>query len=336
MTHVADDSGFPALFAHLNRADWGVSVLSGQRDGKRRYLFESGEERTMGAGTLDLMRKIEQPSSDQRATYARLVALLAKRERRTEPPKAPGATAVVKQLERFHKKYANGFFGKEWKSDKTSMHARQARGALVEKAQELFSKEALTKLEAEGSFGAVWEQVVTSLAGSGLISVQLKAATHADQQRALSGATLELLYGSEAYEQRFDRWVAVFESSFHEAPSWETATALPALVTPLEHIPVDPPAFRKQLKALSRYSSFGARPVGSAYVRCLTMAQALANMLAERGEVPRDLLDVHDFIRVTQTAPTKAETAAAAAAAPRRAKASNGDSDGADFADDSE
>jgi hypothetical protein len=50
------------------------------------------------------------------------------------------------------------------------------------------------------------------------------------------------------------------------------------------------------------------------------MAQALANMLAQRGEVPRDLLDVHDFVRVTQSAPTKAETAAAAAAAPRKSK----------------
>jgi hypothetical protein len=331
MSHVADDSGFPALFAHINRADWGVSVLSGQRDGKRRYLFESGEERTMGAGALDLMRKIEQPSSDQRATYARLVALLAKREKRAEPPKAPGATAVVKQLERFHKKYANGFFGKEWKSDKTSMHARQARGALVEKAQEQLSKEALDKLQLAEKFEAVWNQVVASLNESGLLATALRLATKADEQRALSNATVDLLHGSESYEPRFDRWVSVYETVFHEPPSWETATALPALVTPLEHIPVDPPSFRKQLKALSRYSSFGARPVGSVYTRCLTMAQALANMLAERGEVPRDLLDVHDFIRVTQSAPAKGEVTAA----PRKSRASSksesdSDSDGSD------
>jgi hypothetical protein len=319
MSHVADDSGFPALFAHLNRADWGVSVLSGQRDGKRRYLFESGEERTMGAGALDLMRKVEQPSSDQRATYARLVALLAKREKRADPPKAPGATAVVKQLERFHKKYANGFFGKEWKSDKNSMHARQARGALVENAQEQLSKDALDKLQVAQKFEAVWSLVVASLNESGLLTSELRPTAQADEQRALSGACVALLYGSESYEQRFDRWVATFESVFHEPPSWETATALSALVTPLEHIPVDPPSFRKQLKALSRYSSFGARPVGSVYTRCLTMAQALANMLAERGEVPRDLLDVHDFIRVTQSAPTKGETAAA----PRKSRASS-------------
>lgn len=330
MSHVADDSGFPALFTHLNRADWGVSVLSGQRDGKRRYLFESGEERVMGAGALDLMRKVEQPSSEQRATYARLVALLAKRDKRAEPPKAPGATAVVKQLERFHKKYANGFFGKEWKSDRSSMHARQARGALVENAQERLSKEALAKLESAGNYGAVWSHVVASLNESGLLTTELRPAEQADEQRALSNASVELLHGSESYEPRFDRWVGTFETVFHQAPSWETATALAALVMPLEHIPVDPPSFRKQLKALSRYSSFGARPAGSVYTRCLTMAQALANMLAERGEVPRDLLDVHDFIRVTQSAPSKAE----AASEPRKSRASSSrdetDSDSSD------
>jgi hypothetical protein len=200
------------------------------------------------------------------------------------------------------------------------MHARQARGRLVETAQEQLSEEALTKLEAAGKYEAVWNQVVQSLNGSGLLTTELQPATRADEQRALSSATVDLLHGSSgSYEQRFDRWVSTFETVFDQAPSWETATALPALTTPLEHIPVDPPSFRKQLKALSRYSSFGARPVGSVYTRCLTMSQALANMLAERGEVPRDLLDVHDFIRVTQSAPSKAQ----AAAAPRKSRAAS-------------
>jgi hypothetical protein len=297
-----------------------VSVLSGQSDGKRRYLFESGEERTMGAGAIDLMRKVEQPTSEQRATYARLVALLAKREKQVAPPKAAGATAVVKQLERFHKRYANGFFGKEWKSDKTSMRARQARGALVEKAQDAFSKERLTQLEHSEKFAAVWNLVVASLNEAGMVSAPLKPASLPEQQRALSNAVVDLLYGADSYERRFDRWVNVFETAFQEPPSWETATSLAALVTPLEHVLVEGTSFRKQLKALSRYSSFGARPAGAAYNRCLTMAQALANMLAQRGEVPRDLLDVHDFVRVTQSVPTKAEAAAAAAAAPRKSK----------------
>ena len=72
MSQAADDKGFPTLFTHANRAEWGVSVLSGESDGKRRYLFEGGEERTMGAGALNLMRKVDQPDSGQRAAYTRL------------------------------------------------------------------------------------------------------------------------------------------------------------------------------------------------------------------------------------------------------------------------
>jgi hypothetical protein len=68
---------------------------------------------------------------------------------------------------------------------------------------------------------------------------------------------------------------------------------------PLDHVYVEPAAFRKQLRLLGRPSAFGARPTGAAYARCLAACQALANMLATHGEVPRDLLDVHDFIRST-------------------------------------
>jgi len=115
----------------------------------------------------------------------------------------------------------------------------------------------------------------------------------------LAEKTRELLHGRDTYEARFDRFIAAYESVFREAPSWQTATALPALMSPVDHVYVEPTSFRKQLKALSRYSAFAARPNGAAYTRCLGMAQSLANMLAARSEVPRDLLDIHDFVRFT-------------------------------------
>jgi hypothetical protein len=115
----------------------------------------------------------------------------------------------------------------------------------------------------------------------------------------LAEATSSLLHGPESYDHRFDRWIAAYASVFRDAPSWQTATALSALSAPVEHVYVEPAAFRKQLKALGRPNAFSARPVGAVYTRCLAAAQALANMLATRGEMPRDLLDVHDFIRAT-------------------------------------
>ncbi len=302
MSPSDDDKAFPTLFSHRKREDWGVSVLSGEHDGKRRYLFEGGEERTMGAGSLDLMRKIEQPDAEQRAAYVRLVGLLAKRERRSETSKAPGASAAMKQLDRFHKKYPGGFFSREWKTDEASVHARRARGALVEKAQERLSAVAVSKLLSAERFEALWEETIGTVNGSKWAPEPLRPTADRDQQRALAEASADLLHGRDTYDARFDRFIGAYEAAFHDPPSWEAATALSALTSPVEHVLVAPALFRKQLKALARSATFAARPSGAAYSRCQTMCQALANLLAARGEVPRDMLDVHDFVRETLAA----------------------------------
>jgi hypothetical protein len=299
MNQALSDREFPNVFSHKKRADWGIGVLSGEQDGKRRYLFEDGEERIMGAGGIALMLKVDQPNRDQQAACARLLALLAKREGRNETTESPGASAVLKQLERLHKKYHGGFFGKEWRSDDKNTFARQTRVSFAPKVQAALSLSNLERLEQAESFGSVWDSVVSLLGQSGLVASPLRNTSLAEQQRLLSERTRQLLHGSDSYEARFDRFLAGYESVFRETLSWQAATALSALMSPVDQVYVEPTSFRKQLKALSRPGTFGARPSGAAYSRCLAMAQALANMLAARGEVPRDLLDVHDFVRVT-------------------------------------
>jgi hypothetical protein len=299
MNQLAYSREFPSLFSHKKRSDWGVGVLSGEQDGKRRYLFEDGEERIMGAGGIELMHKVELPDRDQQATCARLMTLLAKREGRAESAESPGVSALLKQLDRLHKKYPGGFFGKAWRADEKIASARQNRSGSAPKLQAALALKNLEKLERARRYDEIWGQVVTLLGESALASGPLKAVSGLEQQRLICERTRELLHDTGSYEARFDRFVAAYETVFHEAPSWQTATALPALMSPVDHVYVEPTLFRKQLKALSRYSAFPARPSGGAYTRCLGMAQALANMLAARGEVPRDLLDVHDFVRVT-------------------------------------
>ena len=299
MNQLAHSREFPSLFSHKKRRDWGVGVLSGEQDGKRRYLFEDGEERILGAGGIELMDKVEVPDRDQQATCARLMTLLAKREGRAESAESPGVSAVIKQLARLHEKYPGGFFGKTWRSDEKISSSRQSRNAGAPKRKAALALKNLEKLERAQRYDEIWDQVVALLDESGLASGQLKAASGAEPQRLIAEKTRELLHGTGSYEARFDRFVAAYETVFHEAPSWQIATALPALMSPVDHVYVEPALFRKQLKALSRYSAFAARPNAAAYIRCLGMAQALANMLAARGEIPRDLLDVHDFVRVT-------------------------------------
>jgi hypothetical protein len=299
MTTAIDRREFPNLFSHKKRADWGVGVMSGERDGKRSYLFEDGEERVLGAGGIELMRKVEQPSRDQQATCARLLGLLAKREGRADAAEAAGASAVIKQLEKLHKKFHGGFFSKEWRTDETTMFVRQARLKLVPLVQEQLSAEQLGELVKLRRGAEAWRRVIDLLEGTGFATGSLRAAANDEQHLLLAESTYNLLHGTESYERRFDKFVSAYESVFRDGPSWQTATALPALMSPVDQVFVEPTSFRKQLKALARTSAFGSRPSGASYARCLAMARALANMLASRGEVPRDLLDVHDFIRST-------------------------------------
>src|SRR5258706_15371233 len=72
---LVDSAEFPSLFSHAKRTNWGVGVVTEERDGKRTYLFEDGEERTLGAAGIELMRKIEQPDREQQATCTHLLSM---------------------------------------------------------------------------------------------------------------------------------------------------------------------------------------------------------------------------------------------------------------------
>ena len=64
--------------------------------------------------------------------------------------------------------------------------------------------------------------------------------------------------------------------------------------------------FKKQVKAVSAQRTIAARPSGTGYATFLSVARLIANKLAEQGEVPRDLLDVRDFIVFTMKPASKA------------------------------
>ena len=138
----------------------------------------------------------------------------------------------------------------------------------------------------------------------------------------------EVLYGKAQYEPRFERYVAALTTYTGEAAHWELATAVSALVHPAEHVCVHPTVFRLQLKATSSPAIPAARPTSAGYARFLGTTRAIAKKLAEQGEEPRDLMDVHDFIRVTLKNAPKVRVAAAkpsTRSAPRTAKAADAD-----------
>jgi hypothetical protein len=332
MTEIAD-SEFPALFAHGTRKDWGVGVLSGVRDGKRTYLFEGGEERVMGGGAHDMMRKITPLDPDQQSTLARLTAIVARRQGLPDASKAVGVM-LLDQLASLRRAFPQGLADAGWQNEK---RAALVRESLVPEAQQLLGIKALDAQLKAQQFEAVWASVTKVLMATDWLPADELKPGPGLGLGLLAGAVRELLYGSATLEQRFDRFVVAYETAFRRPPRWETPSALLALVLPDDHVLVDLASFRKQLKTLGSKGTLPQRPNGPSYSRCVNAARLIASKLIEHGEVPQDLLDIHDFIRFTlKTSPPARRPKAVKAPKkkPPAAEADDSDEPSTESADD--
>jgi len=297
------ENPFPPLVRHSVRADWGVGILAGEKDGKHRYLFESGHERTLASGFSTMMLRVEKPSDDERAAYARLRGILAARS--PAEGARPGALDFGEQLRTFHAAFPGGLSDPRWvaelRGDGVPVRAPRHRAALIEEAGRLLSQKSLDTLASAQQFGQIWESVAKVLSRADLVSgAQLKLKQPVDEQkRNLGLAVRELLHGAAAYDVRFDRFCTTFATAFGTPIRWELATALSAVVHPTEHVCVESTAFKKQMKASGVHRPVPAQPSGSGYASFLAMVRMIANKLSEHGELPRDLFDVRDFITLT-------------------------------------
>ena len=314
MALPADELSFPTLFAHSLRKDWGVGVLAGEKDGKRRYLFENGEERTLANGFDQLMKRVERPTPDQQLAFARLQGVLAGRAKNGGEGGKPSGFALSSQLVKLRETYPSGFSDPRWLEDVRGGANGRLRTALAA-AEEQLSAKALDSLTSR-SPADVWQVVRDVLASSGLVPAAQLALKQSSGERELAGAIRELLHGTGAHDKRFDRFVATFTAAFGAPPGWELVTALSALVHPLDHVCVEPTTFRKQVKAVSAQRSVSARPSAGGYATFLSVARLIANKLTEQGEVPRDLIDVRNFIVFTMKPASKARPKPKAARKP--------------------
>jgi len=303
MATEADNTEFPSLFAHTLRKEWGVGVLASEKDGKRRYLFENGEERTLANGFHQMMLRVETPSPDQQVAFARLQGILAGRARDPDAAGAkPTGWSLGNQLAKFRESYPAGVSDPDWIAEvRGGASGSQSRQSILKDAQEQLSAKAIDSLLSGQKFTELWELVVALVSRGNLVpSSQLKLkAPSGEPLRVLAVAIRELLHGTPSYDKRFDRFLSAFEAAVGAAPGWELATALSALVHPIEHVCIEPSMFKKQLKVSSIKRTIAARPSSTGYASFLSIARLVANKLAEQGEVPRDLWDVRDFIVFT-------------------------------------
>jgi hypothetical protein len=310
---TSEPSALP-IFHHATRKDWGVGVLIREDEGKRAYLFEDGQERTMANAFHQLMRRVEQPSATQRAFYERQRGLIAGREKQNSSAPRSDGPSFHDLVEKFHKKYPAGLADPKWlmevRGEGASAPVPRHRDALIRAAQERLSVAALDGLVAEQTYSEIWVLITSVLSQSDLVpAAQLKKSKSAvdEHLRSLTLAARDLLHGKGPYEPRFDAYLKGLSLVIGEAPRWELATALSAAFLPTEHICVHPATVRHLLKVMGSRGAVPARASSAGYKQVLTVARLVAKKLAEYGPPPRDLFDVYDFNRI-MLGPARAKT----------------------------
>lgn len=293
-----EESPIAGLFVHSLRTDWGLAILSHESDGKRHYLFQNGQRRALASSFAPLMQRVEAPTLEQHAAYARLRQLVG-------APRPDGSAewaGLHGQLARLRESYPGGLSGAKWETEVRSSSAERALGrdAAIELARVELSHERLDALLSARQSDKVWTTVVSVLEQSRLVpAAQLRQAPPPERVHALAVAVCSLLSDGTPSPERFDRFVAALSVATGKTPSWELATAPLALLYPREHMHVELTTLRRQLKANGSRRVIPARPTGAAYAVVLAHTRALVHKLTEHGEAPRDLLEVHDFMSVT-------------------------------------
>ncbi len=296
-----EKSPIAALFVHTVRSEWGLAILSHELDGKRHYLFQDGQRRALATGFDAMMKRVEAPTLEQHAAYAKLRKLVAPRR----DDGAKGWAGFEEQLERLRGAYPGGLSGTKWETELRSSSAdKLGRDAAIEQARADLSREQLDALSSARHFEKIWNLVVSVLQKSGLVpAAQLKQPVRAERMHDLAVAACQLLADSGLHADRFDRFVAVLTAATGKSPSWELVTAPAALLYPRDHVHVELQNLRRQLKVIGSRRAIPALPSGAAYGFVLAQIRALVHKLTDHGEAPRDLLEVRDFMASTLAPP---------------------------------
>ncbi|MCA9615585.1 MAG: hypothetical protein KC586_22670, partial [Myxococcales bacterium] len=249
--------------------------------------------------------------------------------RRSEPITLDEQLAYL--VVEFPKVFADPGWAEEHRGDGRKRPLKRHRDALIARARRELSEDALKATREKGADAVVdgLAKIAKSTSLVGTKEAGELASIDAAHHEAVADALFALLHGKAPLEERFDKWVRALETALGEVPSWQLATLYLGTFDPDRHAVVHPSAFESQARFMSPGLRCGDRPMGVLYERLRTMAREVFDRLSERSLVPRDLLDVHDFMWATLKPAARAEIEEERARATRVAKAPEADSEAA-------
>ncbi len=301
---------FRQLLVHTKRPQWGLAILASANEEIRQYQFQDGKLRSFKPAFTHLFEAVDKPLDVALPIIEELEAradrVLA-RKSRPQAEQSTSDTSFTDQLALFGAFYPGGFPGEtfthEFRSPPSGKKPlKRHLDSSIARAQELLGKQRLETLLGAGQFADVHSAAIATLRGSTLVTPQARSGLEALPPEGIERFALSLrdvLHGETPYAHRFAGFVAALTPVGADYPHWSMATALPALVDPVNHICVKPGALRKQALWMAPQLRYERVPTAGLYERFRKMCRDVEGRLREAGHEPRDLIDVREFIWVT-------------------------------------
>lgn len=294
------------LYQHTIKPDWGVGLIVWERDGKRGCQFEDGKLRVIKEGFYHFLEVVDRPRDETDSAVRDLNLKLGRRRASKRLGADRVSIPLAEQINYFKGLFPKGFQGVKWAKQHRGIDAakrlKRHRNPILADAAKLADRASLEAKVEVGEASAVLGQIAALLDETDMVTKsQLKGIGRITEPLAarLIDALINLRWGTDELDKRFNRWVGTLGRAFGSKPRWQLATVLPALMAPGEFVCVKRTAFVKQAAWMAPNLAIPATPTGAVYARLVEMSKLLASRLSEHGLVARDLIDVYDFVDAT-------------------------------------
>ncbi len=298
-TDPANESEEISFYRHTRKPGWGLALILWERDGKRAYKFEDGKERIIAEDYYKLLNRTDdEPESD-----SVLIAEIAKLRGGDADDKSDAMTfeeQLAVYLAQFPGAFGSDAWIKGYRGKEGKRRLKRHRVPAIAEAQERLSKAELQRILDERAYKELQDTLVEVLEATDLVTkAQLEPFRKGVAGEPFARSLFAMLWGEGDVAKRFTDLVQAMSMLWPRVP-WTVITAPLALVHPKDHIAVKPSVYSKQADSTTKPIRPTKLPTARVYRGYLEMCKELREKLSDAGALPHDLLDIYDFVWVTQ------------------------------------
>lgn len=301
---MSESTYAPRLFVHDRRPDWGVAVIAQDRAVKRSYLFQDGQLRTFSKRFLHLFRPANKPA-DVARRVARTLGAQVEQKVESSPKEREARASFEQQCRAFRHFYPQGFYDpaymKRFRTNPKRRRKSHADAGVADARRLLARDRTQAMLDADNPIG-IYEAAMKVVDAVHFCTKRNKTILKklTPERREIFGRALHglLHHEDEPYFNRFARFMVAFEG-LAKLPSWTAVTLFTGLMHPQRHAVVHARTFDLQARAIAPSLLFEREPSAGIYDRLQDLAEEVRMTLESHGFQPRDLIDVHHFIKLS-------------------------------------